>query len=435
MYNTKADKHMKNSKIGILLLLSGILPVAVCSNKADAADQPKSDTAPGGKIELVISRWAGPNADDQAALLNQFENETGIRVRMDAIDYFQLHQKQTLNLSGKTGAYDLIFAQEVWLPEYVSSGYLLPLDDFVKDESLNRKDFDLQDFNPNLIRIETIQGKLYGLPTFVQTPLMVYNKELLQKARLQPPKTWGETLAVAKDLHDKGKGIALPAKQGLAAVDIWIALTRSNNGDYFNREGKLQLVTKENIETVNYWKDLVAVSMRGSTNWHFDEVNKALQFGEAPIGITISGLCGALEDAQQSKVAGKLGYSALPYKSRPFGTLSVWSWCVAADSRHPKEAYRLAAWLTSKSVEKQISLKDGQIAARQSLFSDTELVAKAPWLPAVSEALKNADTQPLKKNAPKLMEAMEAALSAVAVNGADARAQLEEVQKGLSSEF
>ena len=164
---------MKNSKIGILLLLSGILPVAVCSNKADAADQPKSDTAPGGKIELVISRWAGPNADDQAALLNQFENETGIRVRMDAIDYFQLHQKQTLNLSGKTGAYDLIFAQEVWLPEYVSSGYLLPLDDFVKDESLSRKDFDLQDFNPNLIRIETIQGKLYGLPTFVQTPLMV----------------------------------------------------------------------------------------------------------------------------------------------------------------------------------------------------------------------------------------------------------------------
>jgi multiple sugar transport system substrate-binding protein len=261
------------------------------------------------------------------------------------------------------------------------------------------------------------------------------DKVLLQKAGVQPPKTREETLAVAKVLHDKGKGIALPAKQGLAAVDIWIALARSNNGDYFNREGKLQLVTEENIETVNYWKDLVAVSMRGSTNWHFDEVNKALQFGEAPIGITISGLCGALEDEQQSKVAGKLGYSALPYKSRPFGTLSVWSWCVAGDSRHPKEAYRLAAWLTSKSVEKQMSLRDGQIAARQSLFSDAELVAKAPWLPAVSEALKNADTQPLKKNAPKLMEAMEAALSAVAVNGADARAQLEEVQKALSSEF
>jgi multiple sugar transport system substrate-binding protein len=108
---------------------------------------------------------------------------------------------------------------------------------------------------------------------------------------------------------------------------------------------------------------------------------------------------------------------------------------VAADSRHPKEAYRLAAWLTSKSIEKQMSLKDGQIAARQSLFSDPELVAKAPWLAGVSEALKNADTQPLHKSAPKLMDAMEAALSAVAVNGADPKEQLEQVQKALASEF
>jgi multiple sugar transport system substrate-binding protein len=426
---------MNKSKTGVLLLLTGMLLLPVCSDKVSADDHTKTDSNAGGKVELVISRWAGPHADDQAAILKQFENETGIHVRMDAIDYFQLRQKQTLNLSGKTGAYDLIWAQEVWLPEYVSAGYLLPLDDFVKDSALSGKDFDLQDFNPNLVKINTINGKLYALPTFVQTPLMVYNKELLQKAGLQPPKNWEETLTVAKVLHEKGKGIALPAKQGLAAVDIWIAMARSNNGNYFNEEGKLQLVTEQNIETVQYWKDLVAVAMKGSPNWHFDEVNKALQFGEAPIGLTISGLCGALEDEQQSKVAGKLGYAALPYKIRPFGTLSFWSWGVAADSRHPKEAYRLAAWLTSKSIEKQMSLKDGQIAARQSLYSDPELVAKAPWLPGVAEALKNADTQPLHKNAPKLMEAMAAALSAVAVNGDNPKEQLEQVQKALVSEF
>ena len=142
---------MNKSKAGILLLLAGILMLPVCSTKA-ADDQGKAGTGAGEKVELVISRWAGPHADDQAAILKQFESETGIRVRMDAIDYFQLRQKQTLNLSGKTGAYDLVWVQEVWLPEYVSSGYLLPLDDFVKDETLSGKDFDLQDFNPNLIK-------------------------------------------------------------------------------------------------------------------------------------------------------------------------------------------------------------------------------------------------------------------------------------------
>ena len=197
---------MNKSKTGCFLLLSGILQFVVCSNQAIAADQPKNDASAGSKVELVISRWAGPNADDQGALLQQFEKETGIHVRMDAIDYFQLHQKQMLNLSGKTGAYDLIFAQEVWLPDYATSGYLLPLDDFVKDESLGGKDFDFQDFNPNLLKINTIGGKLYGLPAFLQTPLMVYNKELLEKAGIQPPKTWEETLTIAKAFMIEARG-------------------------------------------------------------------------------------------------------------------------------------------------------------------------------------------------------------------------------------
>ena len=53
----------------------------------------------------------------KAAMLGEFEKATGIQVRMDAIDYGQLRQKQMLNMGGKTGAYDLVFAQEVWIPE------------------------------------------------------------------------------------------------------------------------------------------------------------------------------------------------------------------------------------------------------------------------------------------------------------------------------
>jgi len=55
---------MNKSKTGILLLLSGILLLPVCSNQASADDQAKTGT----KVELVISRWAGPHADDQAAV-------------------------------------------------------------------------------------------------------------------------------------------------------------------------------------------------------------------------------------------------------------------------------------------------------------------------------------------------------------------------------
>jgi multiple sugar transport system substrate-binding protein len=329
----------------------------------------------------------------------------------------------------------LVFAQEVWIPEYVAAGYLRPLDDYVNKASLSGSDFDFADFEPSLVKLNTFGGKLYGLPTFVQTPLVVYNKEVFAKNSFEAPKTWQETLAIAKKLKEKGTGIAVPAREGLAAVDIWIALARSNNGDYFDGSGKLDLPTPANIETGKFWKELIAVSMRGSSNWHFDDVNKAVQFGQAPYGITVSGLASALEDPKQSKVAGQIAYLPLPYSKKPFGTLSFWSWCLAADSKHPEEAYRLAVWLTSKEIEKRMCLKDGQVCARESVLSDKDLISKLPFFPAIAESLQNANTQPRDKNSPKLMAAVQAALSRIAVNDADPKTELEAIQQQLAADF
>jgi multiple sugar transport system substrate-binding protein len=415
----------------VVLSIGGLSLLGSNETKAQGQDQSNGDN----KVELVISRWAGGNADDQAALLSEFESKTGIHVRMDAIDYGQLRQKQMLNLGGKTGAYDLVFAQEVWIPEYVAAGFLRPLDDYVKNASLSGNDFDFADFESSLIKLNTFDGKLYGLPTFVQTPLVVYNKDVFAKNSFAPPKTWPETLAVAKRLKEKGTGIAVPAREGLAAVDIWIALARSNNGDYFDTAGKLDMASPENVETGKFWKELMAVSMRGSSNWHFDDVNKAVQFGQAPYGVTVSGLAGALEDPKQSKVAGKIAYLPLPYSKKPFGTLSFWSWCLAADSKHPEEAYRLAAWLTSREIEKRMCLKDGQVCARESVLSDKELISKLPFFPAIAESLKNANTEPRDKDGPKLMAAVQAALSRIAVNNADPKTEFEAIQQQLAADF
>ncbi|MCK9858646.1 sugar ABC transporter substrate-binding protein [Paenibacillus sp. ATY16] len=426
---------MKTKKLRLALILASVAAfLSACGSNSNGADSSSSASGSnGGKVTLTISRWAGPHADDQKEMLKQFEQETGITVKMDDVDYAQLQQKQTLNLSNKTGEYDLVWAQEIWIPEYVKNGYLLPIDAYVKDDSLNPKDFDFADYNPNLIKIVTADGKLYGLPTFIQLPIMVYNKDILQEEGLTPPKTWDETLAVAKHFHDKGTGIALPSKQGQAAVDVFTSLIRSNGGDYFGADGKLDLSGQASMEAANFWKDLNAVAMNGSATWHYDEVTKAVQSGQAPIGLTISGQIGSLEDQANSSVAGKIGYAPLPYSKQPFGTLSVWNWCVAADSKHPKEAYELAAWLTSKETEKAMSLKDGQMPGRQSLFSDPELSAKYPFFPAVGEAMKQADTQPLIADAPKLMDQLATALSAIAVGNTDPQAALAQVQQDMAS--
>jgi len=390
-------------------------------------------------VTLTISRWAGPHADDQIELIKQFTEETGITVKVDAIDYGQLYQKQTLNMSGKTGGYDLVWAQEIWLPKYVSLGYLAPMEPFINDPAVmaNLPGFDLANYNQSLIKTNTIDGKLYGLPTFIQTPMLVYNISMFEEAGIAIPEnwTWEETLAAAQAFKDKGTGIAVPAKQGMAAVDVFAAIMRSNGGDYFDESGSLALNQEANVEAAQFWKDLADVSMQGSATWHWDEVNKAVQFGQAPIGITISGLLNQLEDTENSTVVGKIGYAPLPYSENAYGTLALWSWCVTADSKHPNEAFQLAAWLTSMETEKAMTMKNGQISAVTSLFSDPELTATMPWLPALSQALENSATQPLTDNAPQLSEKMAEILSGVFTGTMTPQEALDGAQEALAELF
>src|ERR1700759_2490753 len=91
-------------------------------------------------VTLTVSRWAGPQADAQQALLDEYAKQSGDTIKLDAIDYGQLKQKQTLNMSTKSGAYDLIYVPEAWFNEYADAGYLTKLDDMVKDQSLTGAD-------------------------------------------------------------------------------------------------------------------------------------------------------------------------------------------------------------------------------------------------------------------------------------------------------
>ena len=391
----------------------------------------QGEQSPKEPVTLVTSRWAGPYADFQAQLLKRFQAETGIIVKPDAIDYGQLYQKQVMNMSAKTGGYDLVYNQEVWTPNYVKAKYLLPLNDYFNTVP----GFDINSYVKSMLQIDTFDGKVYALPDFTQCALVAFDKEKLAAAGFSAPQTWDDILKVAKYFKEQGTGIALPAMQGMAAVDVWAALAYSNKGGYFDSKGKLNMTSKENVEAMEFWKQLVGYSMEGSANWHFDEANKALQFGQAPIAITISGLADLLEDPTNSRVKGKVGFAPLPYNKEIAVIMSLWSWSIPADSKHPKEAFKLLAWLTSDAIEKEAFSALGSIPGKTKLFNDPELTSKYSFVPAVGKALAGARTQPLSENSTKLTDSLAAALSAVTVGTAQPQEALEKVQSEMAPLF
>ncbi|MFD9901630.1 ABC transporter substrate-binding protein [Mesorhizobium sp. NPDC059025] len=386
-------------------------------------------------VTLTVSRWSGQSADAQAELMKRFTEETGIKVNLDAVDWSQLKQKQVSSLSGETGQYDLVMVHDTWLKEYVTSGYLHPVDEFLTDQKYIGPDFDISDFAKDMINGATVDGKFYGLPTNPAVAIFVYNKEMLDAEGIAPPKNWSELVAAAKHFSEKGTGVALPAQQAGAPVEIWASLMRSLGGDYFTADGKLNIASKEAIQAATMWKELNQYAVRGSNNWHWGDTNKQIQLGDSPMAIVLSGIAADLENHENSRVVGKLGYSAIPAPDgkKPYGVMNFFCWCVAANSPHKAEAFQLSGWLTSKAQLTRLNLEImPEIGGRTSVSKNPEIVAKLGFLGAVGEALATSGTLPSDPNAPKVNDRIGAALSAIVVNDADPKAEFEAARADLA---
>jgi multiple sugar transport system substrate-binding protein len=110
--------------------------------------------------------------------------------------------------------------------------------------------------------------------------------------------------------------------------------------------------------------------MQGQVAMYFDGVNFASQF----------------EDKEKSKIAGKVGYAVLPagpggHYSPIFGNAVA----VSSQSKNQGPAYFFAQWATTKQSAVR-ELLDGTGSARTSVWSNSEVKAKAKMPPDWSQA-------------------------------------------------
>src|SRR4030095_6782363 len=101
-----------------------------------------------------------------------------------------------------------------WIPEFVALGALTPLGAYVADSST----INTADYFPGIWATNRVDGKLYGVPWYVDTGLLFYRRDLLAQAGFDaPPGTWAEwttMLAAIKQRRAAGQyGIVLPANE------------------------------------------------------------------------------------------------------------------------------------------------------------------------------------------------------------------------------
>jgi multiple sugar transport system substrate-binding protein len=179
-----------------------------------------------------------------------------------------LIQKVLQQASSKTLP-DVLMLDNPDIQQIAEAGALMPLGEF---------GINADGYAPGPVSAATYDGQLYGLQPGANTLAIFYHKDVLEKAGVQPPKTWAELKTAAKKLtSDKQYGFAFNATADYEGAWQFLPPMWTNGGD------ETDLKSPQVAEALQLWKDLVddgSVS-KSAVNWKQADVNDQFIAGKA----------------------------------------------------------------------------------------------------------------------------------------------------------
>src|SRR6201981_2520734 len=113
-----------------------------------------------------------------------------------------LRQRVSTDVSTGSGQFDLVFSGLYETPLFAKRGWLKEMADIPAD-------YDLNDVFKSLRDGLSYQGKLYALPFYGESSMLVYRKDLLEEKGLKMPEQpkYEDIKKIADALTDKAKGV------------------------------------------------------------------------------------------------------------------------------------------------------------------------------------------------------------------------------------
>jgi len=150
-----------------------------------------------GTISLLYNVYC---TDLMEAPLPDFEKATGIKVEaIEVPPATNIDEKIALDLAGGV-ACDVIMVDTYRIPEFAQAGYLLPLDEYVKEWP------DWNSYYDSMKEMVEFEGRCYGIPIDTDVRMLWYSKSVFEKAGIPvpwKPKTWDDVLETAKIIKER----------------------------------------------------------------------------------------------------------------------------------------------------------------------------------------------------------------------------------------
>lgn len=350
----------------------------------------------GTSIEAFLVK--SPRGDLLQKYTSEFTDLTGIKVGSEVVPEQQQRQKAVIELASGKPSFDVIhLSYHVQKRQFEKAGWLADVTDFMKDPNLTAPDLVESDFSAGGLQFaKNDKGRMLSLPWSVDYFILYYNKELFQKAGVAVPKTFDEMIAAAEKLTDEKAGIYGHVGRGLrnANMTLWTNFFLNYGGEFLDAKGNILTDGPEAIEaTKTYQRLLTKVAPPGVAGFNWMESMAAFNQGRAAMWIDGVGWAPPVEDPNQSRVVGKVGYTMVP--AGPKGQYSATygdGIGIAAGSAKKEAAYLYCQWAVSKLMGARLLQAGGGVPFRNSILNDADVrkgvKLPAEWLNAVIDAAK-----------------------------------------------
>ena len=347
--------------------------------------------------ELVIATVNNGHMIEMQKLTPQFEKAfPDIKLKWVTLEEGTLRQRVTTDIATKGGQFDVMTIGLYETPIWSKKGWLKPI---TTDAA-----YDVDDILPAIRSGLSLDGKLYAAPFYGESSMLMYRKDLADKAGIKLPEqpTWTQVKEFADKANDPKNGVygmCLRGKPGWGDNMAFITtMANSFGGQWFDMSWKPQLETKPWKDAVTLYVDLLKkYGPPGSSANSFNEILALYNEGKCGMWIDATIAASFITDPKQSKVADKVAFAQGPYSATQKGANWLWAWAlgIPAGTKNAPAAQKFISWATSKEYIALVAKEKGWAAVptgtRKSTYANPEFLKAAKFAEAEKKAIDTAN--------------------------------------------
>jgi multiple sugar transport system substrate-binding protein len=357
---------MRRRLAGISLLGVLALTAAACGNGGNGGDGGAQEAGP-----VTITMWTRAATQTQSERLVQQYNKTHKnQVKLTVIPTDN-YQPRIAAAAGAKQLPDVFAADVIFVPNYTSQGLFLDITDRLA--ALPYKD----KLAPSHIKLGTLDNRMYTLPHTLDLSVWFWNKDLYEKAGLDPeqgPKSLKEfaqqATAVQEKLGKDGKvhGTFFGGNCGGCYVFTFWPSVWAAGGQVMNAEGTQSLNDQPAMtEVFKIWRELYEKKVTGPTAKEEQGPTWTGFFPKGEIGVmpmpsTTLGLMPKDMKIGVAPIAGPDGGESTFVGGDSIG--------ISSTTKNADAAWEFLSWTVGDEAQVEVMAKNKDVLARTDLASN-----------------------------------------------------------------